>query len=108
MRAEVRKVSKAGQYLQSPKRGATSFLSNMRGSSRGFHVRPRRGDSSARTVQGEYFADLFAGHGGVAKHVRKLGINAKELELNLGPEYDLTSPAVENQLHRDLEKGTPV
>lgn len=52
--------------------------------------------------KGEYVADLFSGHGGVARAVRSQGFTAKEWELLHGPDSDLTRPAVLKRLKRDI------
>lgn len=55
--------------------------------------------------KGRYVADLFSGHGGVSKAVRKMGFNAREWELLKGDEHDLTNPCVVFKVCEDVRKG---
>ena len=57
------------------------------------------------TSKGQYFADLFSGHGGVARAVRKLGFSTREWELENGASFDLTKKAVLFKIKQDVQKG---
>ena len=75
--------------------------------SRGDHPRPRlSGHHSSRiaTKRG-YFADFFAGSGGVSRAVRKLGFTSREWELLHGENHDLTKPSVLRKIHSDIKHG---
>ena len=54
--------------------------------------------------KGRYVADLFSGHGGVSKAVRKMGFNAREWELLKGDEHDLTNPCVVFKVCENVRK----
>ena len=49
--------------------------------------------------------DLFAGSGGVARAVRRLGFKSKEFDVIHGPEYDLTNPTVVKRIAGSIRKG---
>ena len=51
-----------------------------------------------------YVADLFSGVGGVARHVRLLGFQAREWERQKGDCYDLTQPSVIRHLEQDASR----
>lgn len=75
------------------------------------HVRnlPRpkmpRHTTSLRSAKGTYVADLFSGHGGVARAMRAAGFTCRERELLKGPDNDLTNPCVVSKLFSDIHKG---
>ncbi|CAE7336322.1 unnamed protein product, partial [Symbiodinium sp. CCMP2456] len=54
---------------------------------------------------GFYLMDLFAGSGGVAKAVRKLGFTAKEWDLLWGAKFDLVKPEVLKRVRSDIRSG---
>ena len=58
--------------------------------------------------QGKYVVDLFGGTGGVAKAVRKLGLNAMVVDRNLGPAFDLLSEVAVRSVLRGLSRGEVV
>ena len=50
-------------------------------------------------------ADLFSGHGGVSRTVLRLGFAARQWEIELGPQGDLTSRKVRAHIKRDIRRG---
>ena len=66
---------------------------------------PRHTPALNRHQKGSYVADFFAGHGGVARAVRKIGFNAREWEILKGPEHDLCHPVVLSKVISDIHKG---
>ena len=52
-----------------------------------------------------YFLDLFAGHGGVSRALRKAGFSARSFELLDGPDSDLTRPLVQSRLRSESKRG---
>ena len=71
------------------------------------HPRPRLSGHrhSWLTQRGQYVADFFSGHGGVARAARKLGFSTREWELERGPAFDLTNKAVLFKIKEDVRKG---
>jgi hypothetical protein len=57
--------------------------------------------SGARTV----FLELYAGHGGVSKHLRRKGAAVMEFEIDRGAQYDLTRKGVRRLLLGWLRSG---
>lgn len=74
---------------------------------RGHHARPQlsRHPTSVVKKRKGYFADLFAGTGGVSRAVQKLGFSAREWELVHGENHDLTKPLVQYKLKSDIDRG---
>jgi hypothetical protein len=61
--------------------------------------------SSKIATKRGYFADFFAGSGGVSRAVRKLGFTSREWELLHGENHDLTRPSVLRKIHSDIKHG---
>ena len=59
----------------------------------------------AHGTRGSYFIELFAGTGGVAKALRKLGFLCYEYEIAHGPQYDLTVKKVVLSILRMVRSG---
>lgn len=56
-------------------------------------------------MKGRYFAEAFAGHGGVSAAARRWGLATREWELQRDPRADLTRPAVLRAIGRDMRTG---
>lgn len=52
-----------------------------------------------------YVADLFAGTGGVARAVRKLGFKTRSWEIEKGKQYELTDNSVIFKVLQDIRSG---
>ena len=58
--------------------------------------------SSWMRKKGRYVADYFAGHGGVARSVQKLGLATRASDLRHGVNHDLTCPKVLYKIREDI------
>ena len=56
-------------------------------------------------MKGQYIADLFCGHGGVARALEKLGFACKSFDIINGQHQDLCSRKVKKQLKQDAQRG---
>ena len=68
-------------------------------------ARPPVPPFAPKGLKGQYVADLFSGHGGVARQLRRLGYAVKEWELDRGPQFDLTRPKVQRVILQDIHKS---
>ena len=55
--------------------------------------------------RGTYLADLFGGHGGVARAAEQRDITGRVWDLAAGPRYDLCRRSVRRQLCREARRG---
>ena len=60
---------------------------------------------SRMACQGEFVADLFSGSGAVSAACHRLGLAARQWEVEKGAEYDLTAPFVKRQLRKQVSDG---
>ena len=103
----IRKVRTISSELPDAPSGLATALPGRRVTSRGSDVGPGPRSKTAFTakgLKGQYVADLFSGHGGVAHQCRQLGYAAKEWELCRGSQFDLTKPSVLSKLKRDVQQ----
>ena len=104
----LREVGPSGCQLPTASAARPTALPARRVTSRGCDVWPGPCSSAtfqAKGLKGQYVADLFSGHGGVASQCRLLGYAAKEWELERGAQFDLTQPRVLRRLQRDISTG---
>eukprot|EP00959_Pyramimonas_sp_CCMP1952_P350142 7335963-Pyramimonas_sp.AAC.1 len=59
----------------------------------------------AQLMRDAYIADAFAGQGGVARALRRLGFQARTWEITHGEHGDLTSARVLRALLSDVRRG---
>ena len=104
---EVRKGWKASGDLAETAISSPANLQSSREVHRRNYPRPTipKHLPSMKGPKGCYLADLFSGHGGVSKAVRKMGFSAREWELLKGDEHDLTNPLVVFKVCEDVRKG---
>ena len=107
-RDQIREIRTAGCQLPRATSASSTPLPARRKSSRGCDVGPSHARDPAlirRKHFRKYVEDLFAGTGGVAHQVRRLGFSAKEWDVQRGPDFDLTSPTVVHRLLKDIRNG---
>ena len=105
---KVREVRPTCSQLPSHALDSAAALPCLRGTSRGCVARPgpRSKDAYvAKGLKGQYVADLFSGHGGVAKQCRRLGYMTREWELAHDNQFDLTKPSVLRKLKQDIDRS---
>ena len=105
--SQVREVRKISSQLPNNAFDSATALPRMRDTSRGCVARPGPSSPTAYTakgLKGQYVADLFSGHGGVAKQCRQLGYITREWELARGIQFDLTKPAALRKLKQDINR----
>lgn len=74
---------------------------------RGHHPRPSLSahQPTKMTCRSGYFADFFAGNGGVARAARAMGFSTREWEILHGDSSDLTRPSVLKKIRADINSG---
>jgi hypothetical protein len=106
-RGKIRETCKNGRNIRPVHSTTASTIPKVRASCRGDRVGPKAPSFRATTglaEKGRYVADLFSGHGGVARAVRAAGFTAREWELLHGSHGDLTSPLVRKTIKEDCKR----
>ena len=106
--AEVREGGTPGSFLARPQLEHADRVQGGRAPHRGHHARPRLSRhpvASLRRAAGCYFADLFAGSGGVARAARRLGFASREWDILHGDGLDLTQSVVQYKIREDVCRG---
>ena len=100
---KIREVREAGSNMEQASHSNSECDAQLRKAHCRDHPRPTLSRNlSVKAYGGGYFADFFAGKGGVARAVRSCGFSSREWELLKGAGNDLTCPQVVHKVLSDV------
>ena len=101
---KIREVREACSNMEQDSSSNSKRVQKLRETHCGDHPRPTLSRNlSVKAKSGGYFADFFAGKGGVARAVRSCGFSSREWELLKGAGNDLTCPKVVHKVLSDVD-----
>ena len=104
-RDEIREGGTIGSHVAKVRCRIADGLQGGRTASGGHNPRPSLSSyqPTKMTCRKGYFADFFAGVGGVARAARSLGFSTREWEILHGDSSDLTRPSVLKKIRADIK-----